>query len=131
MGAGGGGCDAVCQKILLCMLCAAYDLLAQDTAQRRWLRDGNPLHPDFKNRQAGRLVAIQIAVDACFVAIGKTAVGGKPTMKGLSDQLMDLSKPRSLSHDVQVLLISKSEIMETAIDENQEDYLNEVDYKAA
>lgn len=132
MGQGSGGCDERCQKILLCMTCAAYNLLAQDTAQRQWVRDGNPLHPDFNGRQTARLVTIQKAIDECYVAIGTGCqINHHPRLKQASDSLIELSKPRALSLAVQLVLIEKSEVMEKMIDANQVDYLTEIGYKAA
>ncbi len=122
-------CNPECQKILLCMLCAGYDLLAQDAAQRQWVRDGNALHPDFNQRQIARLLRIQTAIVECYMAMGRGChVSETPRLKVLSDRLMDLSKPRSLAVGIQQTLIAKSEIMETLIDANQTDYLKEIGY---
>lgn len=109
-----------------------YALAAQDKAQHQWVRDGNPLRPAFNERQTARLLKIQSLIEECYLAMGKGChVSKQPTLKGLSDLLADLSKPRALAIGIQQAFISKSELMETIIDANQEDYLQEIGYKVS
>jgi len=110
------------------MLCAAFNLLAQNTAQRRWKSDHQTLSDDFKARQLARLMSLQVILDECYVIIGVQPARAPVTLRALSAQLEWLSKPRGLEEAKQWDLIEKSEQIESICDENQAEYLAEIKY---
>lgn len=121
-----GSCPPPCQKLLLCSGCGGYGLKVQAEAQSKWRHQ---LSNGFIVRQSTRLLGIKNLINECFVKIGHPE-SRSSTLDGLGSDLIKLSRSHGLSDEDNAYCIERADQCETMIEDNQDDYLQEIGYVA-